>query len=186
MDPIQPTDADPATNPDYGQSAQEPHQSSGTDNQTNQDINQPGQGAAYTLPPGYIMDAATGQIYFVVQPGTAPQPGIGPTPTQAPEPEPQTQPPPNAPDYSQVIQSVQAFAEGDATVGDLVKTIYTTTIQDDQFWKGALVGAAATVLLTNESVRESMGKTFASLFGGAAAKESKEPQSTESDKNEST
>ncbi len=72
------------------------------------------------------------------------------------------------PDYSQVLKSVEDFAQGNATVSDVVKDFYTQTAQDDQFWKGAIVGAAVAVLLTSDSVRQAMGSTFASLFAGIA------------------
>ena len=119
-----------------------------------------------------VMDPATGQHYLVTPQGLVP---VQPVP-QYTQPNPQqadTQPPPaeetREPDFTQIIKSVEDFAEGDASVADVVKTLYTETAQDDQFWKGAVVGAAAAVLLTNESVRGAMGKTFGSLFGGAAA-----------------
>ena len=35
----------------------------------------------------------------------------------------------------------------------------------EQFWKGALVGAGITFLLTNPTVRESISGAFGSLFG---------------------
>ena len=151
---------------------------------------------------GYVVNPATGQLYFQVpvQPGpdtySAPSeaagaqagaagPGVAPDPAMAQETSAGTVPPgavppgavpPGAtyqevppspgPDYSEVIKSVEQFAEGEATVGDVVKTLYTNTAQDDQFWKGALVGAAAAVLLTSGPVKETMGKTFGGLFGG--------------------
>jgi hypothetical protein len=54
-------------------------------------------------------------------------------------------------------------------VADVVKTLWTETSQDDQFWKGAVVGAVTAALLTSETVRGAMGKTFGTLFGKNAA-----------------
>lgn len=68
--------------------------------------------------------------------------------------------------YGQVVGTVEKFIEGEATVSDVVKTLYTTTAQDDQLWKGVLVGAAAAVLLTSEPVRKVMGETLGGVFPG--------------------
>ena len=51
-------------------------------------------------------------------------------------------------------------------MADVVKTLYTNTSQDDQLWKGAIVGAATAVLLTSTPVREAMGKTLGGVFPG--------------------
>lgn len=122
--------------------------------------------------PNVIMDPATGQLYYAMPQGPPVPPPQNSQyvyyttqnpPGQAPEPE------PRQPDYAHIIKSVEEFAEGDASVADVVKTLWTETSQDDQFWKGAVVGAAAAVLLTSETVRGAMGKTFGSLFGKNAA-----------------
>ncbi len=135
-----------------------------------------GQQAPYQ--PNILMDPATGQLYYapgfqgqpvqMAAPGSqffygAQQAAPGQIPIQDPAQEAARQP-----DFSNIIKSVEDFAEGDASVADVVKTLYSETAQDDQFWKGAIVGAAATVLLTSESVRKGMGKTFGSLFGNKA------------------
>ncbi len=154
------------------------------------------QGQVYTQPQQaqpagqtVVTDPATGQLYLAPPQGLVhlqPVQGIpdGPPPQYAGSSQQQiyTQVPPTeapkATDYTQVIKSVEAFAEGDATVADVVKTLYAETAQDDQFWKGAIVGVAATVLLTNDTVRGAMGKTLAGLFGaatGATAAEDKDP-----------
>jgi hypothetical protein len=78
--------------------------------------------------------------------------------------------------YGQVIHSVEQFVSGEATVADVVKTLYTTTAQDTQLWKGVLVGAAAAVLLTSEPVRDVMGKTMGGLFPGLKSKAESNPQ----------
>ena len=132
--------------------------------------------------PNVIMDPATGQLYYAMPPQGQP---VQPPPqngqyvyytTQAP-PEPPPAPETRQPDYAQIVKCVEEFAEGDATVADVVKTLWTETSQDDQFWKGAVVGAAAAVLLTSGPVRGAMGKTFGSLFGqnGADAAASAAP-----------
>lgn len=151
--------ADTAT-PDQGQ----------TDSQSDQ-AQAAGQQAQFQ--PNVIMDPATGQLYYAMPQG---QP-VQPIPqngqyvyytTQVP-PEPASAPEPHQPDFAQIVKSVEEFAEGDATVADVVKTLWTETSQDDQFWKGAVVGAAAAVLLTSGPVRGAMDKTFGSLFGKNAA-----------------
>lgn len=130
----------------------------------------------YQLPPGYAVDPATGQIFFIgqtiqqpVQPGYV-QPGViytKPPPQQQPSPEQiAAQQAAAQQRYGQVINTVEKFLEGEATVADVVKTLYTSTSQDDQLWKGAIVGAAAAVLLTSEPVREAMGKTIGGVFPG--------------------
>ena len=83
--------------------------------------------------------------------------------------------------YGQVIHSVEQFVNGEATVADVVKTLYTTTAQDTQLWKGVLVGAAAAVLLTSEPVRDVMGKTMGGLFPGL-----KQNKSTNQEKGKTT
>lgn len=72
--------------------------------------------------------------------------------------------------YGQMIQSVEQFVEGKATVADVVKTVSTNIAQDDSLWKGALVGAAAAILLTSGPVKEAMGKSFGNLFPGLQPK----------------
>ncbi len=133
----------------------------------------PGFGQPVQLPPGYTVDPATGQAVFVgqgqpvqyvqyipVQPGMA----YGP-----PQPSPEQIAAQQAAAQQRqgiIMQSMQSFIEGEATVSDVVKTLYTTTAQDDQLWKGILVGAAAAVLLTSDSVRNTMGKTVGAVFPG--------------------
>nr|WP_321465108.1 hypothetical protein [uncultured Desulfobulbus sp.] len=132
------------------------------------------QWAQQTLPPGYAVDPVSGQVVFVglvyqqpiyQQPVPPPQPGVvyvqAETPEQAAARQALEQQ-----RYGQIMQSFERFVQGETTVSDLVKTLYTNTAQYDQLWKGALVGAAATVLLTSKPVREAMGKTFGSVFPG--------------------
>ncbi len=71
--------------------------------------------------------------------------------------------------YGQIAQSVEQFIEGRATVADVVKNVSATVAQDQNLWKGAMVGAAAAVLLTSEPVRNAMGKTVDGIFPGLRA-----------------
>lgn len=141
--------------------------------QPQQQVQQPQQ--AWQLPPGYAIHQATGQIFFTGQAGQQPvqasyvQPGVVYTrpPEQQPSPEQVAARQEEAQQrYGQVINKVEKFIAGEATVADVVKTLYTNTSQDDQLWKGAIVGAAAAVLLTSEPVREVMGKTLGGVFPG--------------------
>ncbi len=154
---------------------------------------QPGQ-ETLQQPVTYFVDQATGQMYYGVAPQqsqmlnpiqppnpaqyvlyavpqqaaaqmTSPQ---QPTPQQGPSPDQGPAQETSPPDYSRLLQSVEDFAQGKASVSDVIKDFYTQTAQDDQFWKGAIVGAAAAALLNSEPVRQSIGKTFASLFAGIA------------------
>ena len=151
-------------NPLHGQGASQP-----PGEPPNEFSGQQAQAFVHAPPTGYVVDPATGRLFYTVPvPGDpasmgapqfqAPHPNMGPQPSSS-------HPPPPGPDYAQVIKSVEQFAQGDASVGDVIKTLYTNTAQDDQFWKGAIVGAAAAVLLTSGSVGKSLEKTFSSLFG---------------------
>jgi hypothetical protein len=136
----------------------------------------------YHLPPGYAYDPASGQVFYVgpaiqqpVQPISS-QPGVYSQPQQ---PDPEQVAAAQAAStqrYGQVINSVEQFLEGEATVSDVVKTLYTNTAQDDQLWKGIIVGAAAAMLLTSEPVRKAMGQTLGGVFPGL--KQSKQTQQT--------
>ncbi len=65
-----------------------------------------------------------------------------------------------------ISQTVEQFIEGKATVGDVVKNISASVAGDENLWKGAVVGAAAAVLLTSGPFRAAMGKTVDGLFPG--------------------
>lgn len=144
-------------------------------NQTQMPNSQPTQPEqSYQLPPGYTIDPVTGQVVFVGSPvaGQPVQPGyVQPQVVymQAPQPTPEqvaAQQAAAQQRYGQVVGTVEKFIEGEATVADVVKTLYTNTSADDQLWKGVIVGAAAAVLLTSEPVREVMGKTLGRVFPG--------------------
>ncbi len=68
--------------------------------------------------------------------------------------------------YGQIAQSIEQFVEGKATVADVVKNVSANIAQDENLWKGAMVGAAAAVLLTSQPVRNAMGKTIDGIFPG--------------------
>lgn len=163
-----------ASTADAGQAPSvDPSAQTATPEQPGQTVSQSPQaqaaGQQAQFQPNVIMDPATGQLYYAMPLGQPAQPPprngqyVYYTAQAPPEQA------PHQPDYAQIIKSVENFAEGDASVADVVKTLWTETSQDDQFWKGAAVGAAATVLLTSETVRGAMGKTFGSLFGKNAA-----------------
>ncbi len=89
--------------------------------------------------------------------------------------------------YGQIAQSVEQFIEGKATVADVVKNVSANIAHDENLWKGAVVGAAAAVLLTSDPVKSAMGKTVDGIFPGlrtasgteaAAATEAAEAAST--------
>jgi len=127
-------------------------------------IEQPQQ--TYNMPPGYAYDPTTGQVFYV---GPAMQQPAQPAYTQPQQPDPEqiaAAQDASTQRYGQVINSVEQFLEGEATVSDVVKTLYTNTTQDDQLWKGVLVGAAAAVLLTSDPVRKVMGETLGGVFPG--------------------
>lgn len=141
---------------------------------------QPGQ--QFSLPPGYMIDPATGQPVFVGQQFIPPQymqpPGVVyvQVPPQQQQPTPEQLAAQQAAvqqRYGQVVQSVEKFIDGESTVSDVVKSLYLNTSQDDQLWKGILVGAAAAVLLTSGPVREAMGKTFGAILPGLGRSGSK-------------
>ncbi|PIE57039.1 MAG: hypothetical protein CSA34_01695 [Desulfobulbus propionicus] len=128
------------------------------------------------LPPGYLLDPATGQPVFVgwQPPYTAPGPVyVHPPPPTAEELAAQQAAAQQR--YGQIVSSVEQFINGEANVGEVVKTLYTNTAQDEQFWKGLLVGAAASVLLSSEPVRNAMGKNFGGLFPGLKKNEEQGP-----------
>jgi hypothetical protein len=160
----QPATGEPATpgqeNPPETAQAQQPAEHS----QAQPPPAHPPQGEGYTLPPlppGYAVEPATGRIFFIGQVAgvAAPPWGYGPAP-QAPPAAPPGGQEAARHQYGQLVNTVQRFIEGEASVADVVSTVYSASAQDDQLWKGILVGAAAAVLLTSEPVRQAMGRTF--------------------------
>ena len=66
------------------------------------------------------------------------------------------------PVYQQAAQPVQAASPVVPTTSFL-----GLNVQDSQFWKGALLGAAVTLLITNESVQKGVVKTASKLTAAA-------------------
>lgn len=97
-------------------------------------------------PPGYGMGPPPGY-------GMGPPPGYG-GPMGAPGYQ-QAGPPPGAGRGPSMDQMMEELSSGGG-LGSLGKLL---DFEDTEFWKGALVGAAAVLLLTNESVQESLFKS---------------------------
>ncbi|HID45767.1 MAG TPA: hypothetical protein EYP34_08440 [Chromatiaceae bacterium] len=55
---------------------------------------------------------------------------------------------------------------------------------DEEFWKGALVGAAAVMLLTNESVRESLKEGLDKIMSGFSSNGEPDGDQSESEATE--
>jgi hypothetical protein len=69
--------------------------------------------------------------------------------------------------YGQMIDMVGKFLNGEANVGEVVNGLFSLNFQDDQFWKGAVIGAVAALLLTNETVQSGLTKTVGTIFATA-------------------
>jgi len=69
--------------------------------------------------------------------------------------------------YGQMIDTVGRFLNGEANVGEVVDGLFSLNFQDDQFWKGAVVGAVAALLLTSETVQSGLTKTVGTIFATA-------------------
>lgn len=133
------------------------------------------QWAPHSLPPGYAIEPATGRIVYI---GALPQqpihdggmpPGVVYVQAESPE-QAAARLAMEQQRHGQIVHSFEQFMQGDATVSDVVKTLYASTAQNDQLWKGVLVGAAAAVLCTSKPVREAMGRTLGSVFPGLQSK----------------
>ena len=70
--------------------------------------------------------------------------------------------------FGRMADMVGRFVQGEATTGDMVKGIFSLNFRDDQFWKGALAGAVAALVLNSDMFKEGVGKIFA---GGAPKSE---------------
>ncbi|MBK1647194.1 hypothetical protein [Rhabdochromatium marinum] len=131
----------------------------------------PGPGSPYPPPPGpfppHGYEAAYGAYGYApgyAPPGYAPPPGAGYPPGYG-EPGPGVaHGQPGAQDHTGhgrqagVSQVIDELASGGNGLNSLSRLL---NFDDTEFWKGALVGAAAVMLLTNESVQNT-------LFGGRA------------------
>lgn len=63
-----------------------------------------------------------------------------------------------------VMSKVSAVMSGEAPPESLLSVLTDT---GGDFWKGALIGAAGVLLVTNETVKETVSGVFGSMFGGA-------------------
>ena len=103
------------------------------------------------MPPGYAPHAG-----YYAHPG---QGWYAPPPGYAPPPQPQM--PPGAPGSDPAMAGFSAAMGDMAEKSGLGMFKDLLNFDDGEFWKGALVGAALVMLLTNEELRNS-------LIGGAA------------------
>ncbi|MGF1765341.1 YtxH domain-containing protein [Aliivibrio kagoshimensis] len=101
-------------------------------------------------------------------PGMMPPPHWGqPAPHQQPQQHPHTQPPPppqNEESNDALFEHAQSMLEGalGEEAGMFKEILGTFGMNDKEFWKGAMVGAAAALLLSNENVR---GKLMGMVSG---------------------
>lgn len=107
---------------------------------------------ASAVPPHHMAyGAAPMGVPYGAAPGMGMHPGQGPS-----------QVPGGGPAIAQVMSEIANGGGGLSSLGKLLN------FDDSDFWKGALVGAAAVLLLTNESVQNALFKT------GARAKDAVE------------
>jgi hypothetical protein len=137
----------------------------------------------YQPPPQYMAYAGMNPTYgpTMAQPGYQPPPGMGPMGTApvyegAPgyyvpypgAPRAQTTAEQSAPGfntehYGRIADVVKDIANGEQPDVDKIAALYSGF--DAQFWKGALIGAVVTVLLTNETVKTAVAGTLGGIFG---------------------
>jgi hypothetical protein len=132
------------------------------------------QGMAYTgmnpaygptmVPPGYppppgMGPMGTGPVYEGAPGYTVPYPGD----PHAQGAAGQTAPGFNAEHYGRIADVVKDIANGEQPDVDKIAALYSGF--DAQFWKGALIGAVVTVLLTNETVKTAVAGTLGGIFG---------------------
>ncbi|MFZ5812517.1 MAG: hypothetical protein ACOY4F_10780, partial [Thermodesulfobacteriota bacterium] len=68
--------------------------------------------------------------------------------------------------YGQMIELCNDLMQGKADPSKIAAFLTST---GTHFWKGAIVGAAVTFVLTNSAVKSALGDTFSAIFGGAKA-----------------
>lgn len=68
--------------------------------------------------------------------------------------------------FGQMADMVGRFIEGEAGAADMVKGLFSLNFRDDQFWKGALAGAVASLVFNSDMVKQGVGK----VFGGGSSK----------------
>ncbi len=66
--------------------------------------------------------------------------------------------------YGQMIELCNDLMQGKADPSKIAAFLTST---GTHFWKGALVGAAVTFVMTNSAVKSALGDTFSAIFGGA-------------------
>ncbi len=131
----------------------------------------------YAGQPGPVPGPATGQMYGQT-PGQvfAQMPGQGFAPGYGQQPHPGSQPgyQPSGMDskgmdskgmenhYGELYGLINEAANGNADVNSFVRFFQSTS---SDFWKGALVGTALTLLLTNDAVKSGIAKGFAGIWG---------------------
>ncbi|PID39999.1 MAG: hypothetical protein CR984_05460 [Proteobacteria bacterium] len=101
------------------------------------------------------VNPATGQPVFVAQQA---MPGV----QQPPTADEATAPGPDANLYGRLAEVVQDIANGEQPDVSKLAALYSSF--DGQFWKGALIGAVLTVLLTNETVKNAAAGTLSGIM----------------------
>jgi hypothetical protein len=137
----------------------------------------------YQVPPQQMAYTGMNPAYgpTMAPPGFQPPPGMGPVgggPVYQTAPgyyvpypgDPQAhaaagQSPPgfNAENYGRIADVVKDIANGEQPDVDKIAALYSGF--DTQFWKGALIGAVLTVLLTSETVKTAVAGTLGGIFG---------------------
>jgi len=64
--------------------------------------------------------------------------------------------------FGQMADMVGRFLKGEATTADMVNGLFSLNFRDDQFWKGALLGAVAVLIFNSGAVQQGVGKLFGS------------------------
>ncbi|WP_319523044.1 hypothetical protein [uncultured Desulfosarcina sp.] len=137
----------------------------------------------YQPPPQGMAYAGMNPAYgpTMAPPGYQPPPGMGPMGTapvyegapgyyapypgapQAHAAAEQTAPAFNAEHYGHIADVVKDIANGEQPDVNKIAALYSGF--DTQFWKGALIGAVLTVLLTSETVKTAVAGTLGGIFG---------------------
>ncbi len=74
----------------------------------------------------------------------------------------------NGPDMGQMYGMVQDVLKGDADPGRIMSFLQAS---GGDFWKGAIAGAAAVLVVTNGAVKDALAGVVGSMFGQKAADE---------------
>lgn len=69
--------------------------------------------------------------------------------------------------YQQYPQQTYTTAPASSAAPQTSTSVLGLNVQDSQFWKGALIGAAVTLILTNESVQKGIVKGVSQLTAAA-------------------